>query len=117
MSALDPRVFTSGGVMNRFRPVVALGAVAAALSAAAQPAANAPAQSVTSSAPLRYQSAFSDYRPFQEIDVGNWKALNDQVRTSAAGRSMPTTPAPQANPAAPASGSTPMPHLDQGGKK
>jgi len=103
--------------MNRIRPVVALVAVAAACSASAQPTAHGPALSVTGYAPLRYQSAFTDYKPFQEVDVGNWKSLNDQVLTSAAARLTPMTPAPQTSPALPATGSTPMPHMNHGGKK
>lgn len=103
--------------MKRLRSVVTLGAVAAALAAGAQPSTNAPTPPVTGSAPLRYPSAFANYRPYQDVEVGNWKALNEQVRASAAARSMPTLPAPEVHSKPPASASTPRPHSDHGGRK
>jgi len=89
----------------------------AAFSASAQPTANGIQLSVTSSAPLRYQSAFTNYKPFQKVDVGNWKALNDQVRTSAAARAMPMAFSPHANPTPPATTVMPMPRMDHGDRK
>lgn len=38
----------------------------------ADPAARAPA--------LAYQSAFADYKPWQEIQPADWRAVNDTVR-------------------------------------
>jgi hypothetical protein len=29
---------------------------------------------------LRYPSAFADYKPYREVQAGNWRALNDAVR-------------------------------------
>lgn len=48
---------------------------------AADPKAPAPA--------LRYRSAFADYKPWQDTQPGNWRALNDALAptpASAAGR-------------------------------
>lgn len=75
---------------------------------------------------LRYQSAFADYKPWQEIKPGNWRQLNDQVAPAAgaagghAGHNMRTT-APTAAPA-PASKASELPasphkgHDRHGGK-
>lgn len=37
----------------------------------------------SSAQPLRYQSPFSDYKPWQEIKRGDWRQLNDNVRPAA----------------------------------
>jgi hypothetical protein len=29
---------------------------------------------------LRYQSAFADYKPYEDLATGNWRALNDTMR-------------------------------------
>ncbi|TXI24886.1 MAG: hypothetical protein E6Q67_02010 [Roseateles sp.] len=34
---------------------------------------------------LHYQSAFADYRPWQDAKPGDWRALNDNLRPEAAG--------------------------------
>lgn len=36
--------------------------------------------------PLRYQSAFSDYKPWQDIKPGNWRQLNDALAATPAGQ-------------------------------
>lgn len=46
--------------------------------------AEAPTTSTTPS-PL-YSSAFADYRPYEDAQVGNWRAQNDGVRAAAAAR-------------------------------
>jgi len=73
--------------------------------------------------PLRYQSAFADYRPYSDVDLGNWRAINDAVGVAAlkqgshAGHGATATPSPAspANaPAAAASSAKPgreAPHL------
>ena len=43
------------------------------------------APSPTASSPLQYRSAFADYKPWQDIGPGDWRALNDAVK----GDSMP----------------------------
>ena len=35
-------------------------------------------------APLRYTSAFADYKPWQDIKPGDWRVVNDNVRNPAA---------------------------------
>jgi len=58
--------------------------------AIAQPA--EPSRQVT---PLPYTSAFANYTPFQELEPGNWRALNDAVGAAAAkpgSQSSPTAP-------------------------
>ena len=37
-------------------------------------------------ASLRYQSAFADYKPYQDVPLGDWKALNDTVRDREVGQ-------------------------------
>ena len=32
-----------------------------------------------------YRSAFADYKPYQEIPAGDWRALNDKVRDTGGG--------------------------------
>ncbi len=80
-------------------------------------------------APLRYQSAFADYKPYGGADLGNWRALNDAVGVAAlkqgghAGPGATATPSPAGAPAAAAS--SPMPgreprpkhHSHHGGTK
>lgn len=36
-------------------------------------------------APLPYQSAFSDYKPWTDIKQGNWRELNDALAAPASG--------------------------------
>ena len=71
-------------------------AAAAAQANPADPASAAPA--------LRYQSAFSDYKPWQDIKPGDWRAVNDSAArqswrprghgTDPAGALAPSLPAP-----------------------
>lgn len=80
-------------------PLLALGQTGRA--DPATPKASAPA--------LRYQSAFADYKPWQDTKPGDWRALNDGLRTQAAGggghagHAMPGMPAAASAPAASAS--------------
>lgn len=90
------------------------------LLAAAQPD---PADPATAGPPLRYASAFGDYKPWQDLAPGDWKALNEAVKGGAHGAHPPVAkPAPAAapgaaTPAAPASHAAPaMPgHSMHGG--
>lgn len=66
---------------------VLLAAVAAAIPAlavgqSAAPASN-PADPQAGTTPTRYESAFSNYRPYSEPEVANWREINDQVRAAA----------------------------------
>jgi hypothetical protein len=63
---------------HRMAPAMAL---ALPLLAAAQPKAEA-TDPKAAAAPLRYQSAFADYRPWQDIKPGNWRELNDNLLAS-----------------------------------
>lgn len=53
--------------------------------------------------PPAYVSAFADYKPYRDIPVGNWRAVNDAVAPAAgraganAGHPMPGMPAPAAS--------------------
>lgn len=51
--------------------------VAAGRADPADPAASAPA--------LAYRSAFSDYKPWQEIQPADWRVVNDTVRDAKPG--------------------------------
>ena len=50
---------------------------------------------------LRYQSAFADYKPYKDIPLANWRAVNDALVSGMQGMGkapMPTASSP-ANPA------------------
>ena len=77
---------------------------------------------------LNYRSAFGDYKPYQDLPVGNWRAVNDAVAGAAGGASghaghgmsgmpgMADMPKPAAStPAVPMHDSAH--HTMQGGKK
>lgn len=75
-----------------------------------------PADPKTPAPVLRYQSAFVDYKPWQDSKPGDWRAVNDTVRDAAAqggahtGHAMPAAaPASAPAPASRASNPT-MPH-------
>lgn len=80
-------------------------AIGLASIAVAQPAAP------DSAAPLRYESAFADYKPWQDLRPADWRRVNEVVREAAAqgaghgahaGHAAPATPASAAS--APARG-------------
>ncbi len=84
--------------------------------------AQAQATSMPASA-LRYQSAFADYKPWQDIKPGNWRALNDVVRDAPggmAGMTVPVASAAAASAPAAAASATPKAsrheHAAPGGK-
>jgi hypothetical protein len=52
----------------------------------AQGVAAAAADAKAPAASLSYQSAFADYKPYQDVPPGDWKALNDTVRDSGDGQ-------------------------------
>ncbi len=59
-----------------------------------------PVEPARRSAPLRYTSAFADYKPFQDLEPGNWRALNDTVGAAAlklGGTSGPSVSTPPAD--------------------
>jgi hypothetical protein len=72
--------------MNSLR--LSAGALALGLSSlvGAQAMAAAPAGAKAPAASLIYQSAFADYKPYQDVPPGDWKALNDSVRDSGEGQ-------------------------------
>jgi hypothetical protein len=49
---------------------------------------------------LFYQSAFADYKPYQDIKPGDWKALVNALRETGKAQDM-TTPAREAMPSSP----------------
>ena len=101
----------------RLAPVVALCLPRLALAQAGRPD---PADTKAPAPALHYQSAFSDYKPWQDIKPGDWRVVNDNVRDAGAkggGHAMPSAPpaaasAPAAKPPAPMRGG----HHMQGGK-
>ena len=60
--------------MNFIRWAAALGAAVCALPAFGQ----APVP------PLTYSSAFAGYRPYQDLELADWRLVNDAVRDAAA---------------------------------
>lgn len=91
----------------------------------AQSTATDQAQAETTAPALRYQSAFADYKPWQDIKPGNWRELNDKLAATqgqATGHSGHGAAAVPATPAsAPEKSSVPATpahqgHHPQGGK-
>jgi hypothetical protein len=76
-----------------------------------------PADSGAPAPALAYQSAFSDYKPWQGIKPADWRAVNDTVRDAAArggghdghGTAPAPAPAPAAAPLAPPRPAPPAP--------
>jgi hypothetical protein len=72
--------------MNNFFSRLAPAAVLCLpLAALAQTARPEPADAKASAPQLRYLSAFTDYKPWQDAKLGDWRALNDILRSQAAG--------------------------------
>jgi hypothetical protein len=74
-----------GRLRRRFRSVFGMNKntcwllaafLALPLVAVAQPG---PADPAAAAAPLRYQSAFADYKPWQDLQPGDWRAMNDAL--------------------------------------
>ncbi len=64
---------------NNLRAVGVALAACAPLLALAQAASSTPPKN---SPQLSYQSAFADYKPWQDSKLGDWKAMNDAVGKS-----------------------------------
>jgi hypothetical protein len=70
------------------------------LAALAQGGRADPADASASAPALRYQSAFSDYKPWQDLKPADWRSVNEKVRDAAAsggghaGHNMMPTPMP-----------------------
>lgn len=103
--------------MKSFRLLIAWAAVTPVLQVAAQTPVTSQPLAPNPSQRLPYQSAFADYRPFREVDVGDWKALNEHLRKSAAARAMPMPGTTPVNPATPTTSPMPMPPMKHGGMK
>ena len=71
--------------MNKRTPSPVTAFLALAFAGAAQAATADPAGPASTGGPPRYESAFSDYKPWQDIATGNWRALNDALVTAPAG--------------------------------
>ena len=77
------------------RVTILLGALSLAvpLSAAPQPTRSDPAATSqpelapVATSELNYQSAFADYKPYQDIKPGDWRAANDSVVKASGGHS------------------------------
>ena len=114
---------------NLFFGLVPVAALCLPLLALGQTGRANPAAAKASAPALRYQSAFADYKPWQDAKPGDWRAVNDDLRAQAAGggghagHAMPGMPAMPAAVSAPASGA-PKPampphgaHHQHGGKQ
>lgn len=94
-------------ILSRAVPAVGLCLPLLAFAQAGRPD---PADPKAPAPALRYQSAFADYKPWQDTPPGDWRAVNDVVRGAAAqggshaGHAMPASPpasAPTSPPKAP----------------
>ena len=107
--------------LSRLIPVAALCLPPLVVAQAGRPD---PADAKAPAPAIRYESAFADYKPWQETRPGDWRAVNDNVRPagtrSGSHAGHPVSPvsaaaasAPLAKPPAPAHGS----HPTHGGKQ
>lgn len=73
-----------------------------------------PAEPPRPTAQLQYTSAFADYKPFKDLEAGNWRAVNDAVAAVAAKPGGPSAQPNQTPPAAaaPAAAKASMPAHD-----
>jgi hypothetical protein len=70
--------------MNTLRiPILAAIAASLALQVAAQTGRTNPPDIQAPTVPLRYESAFSDYKPYQDLPMANWRQVNDAVLEAA----------------------------------
>ena len=106
--------------MNTFfhwlAPAGALSIALLSTALAADPTdAKAPAQ------PLRYQSAFGDYKPWRDIKPGSWRELNESVAPAPGKTGGHAGHTPAAQPAAPKASAPAAPahhgHRMHGGKR
>ena len=114
---------------NLFLRLLPAAALCLPLLAIAQAGRADPADAKAPAPPLSYRSAFADYKPWQNLEPGNWRELNDKV-APAPGKSSghaahgPSTSVVPAAPAAPAAAKAPAPaasaghgHGTHGGKR
>jgi|SRR5688572_31586736 hypothetical protein len=81
-----------------------------------------PADAKPPAQPLRYESAFADYRPWQDVKPGNWRQLNDNLAPApgkAGGHAGHGAASPAASAAAPAGSASAVPghqghHMQRG---
>ena len=69
-------------LLSRLAPALVL---CLPLLALAQPVRPDPTDAKTPAPALRYQSAFADYKPWQDTKPGDWRALNDALRDAGGG--------------------------------
>ena len=98
-------------LFRRLAPAVTLGIPLAAFAQLATPDAVNPSASAST---LQYRSAFADYKPYKDVPLADWRAVNDAVAGSGGMSHMPMA-------AAPSSPASTMPaherHQVHGGKK
>lgn len=105
----------------RLVPILALAVSPFALAQPERTDAVDAADAKASAPALRYHSAFADYKPWQHVEPGDWRELNDAVAPSPgkpagqAGRGSSAPPGPAAKAFAPAAPLRP-PHHMHGGK-
>lgn len=97
---------TMNHFVSRLAPAAAL---CLPLLAFAQGGGGEPAQARSATPALRYDSAFADYKPWQDIKPGNWRELNDKLAPAPMPMPAPAAPADRASaPAAQAGKHQPM---------
>lgn len=111
---------------NHFSRLAPAAALCLPLLAMAQAGRSDPADAKTPAPALRYQSAFADYKPWQDAKPGDWRALNEALRDPGAagghaGHATPSAPVPAASAPAPKASQPTMPahghHHQHGGQR
>jgi len=108
--------------MNKpFHWLLPAAVLCAPLLALAQSGRADPADAKASAPALRYQSTFGDYKAWQDAKPGDWRALNDGLKSPAAGGGHAGHAMPSAASAPAPTASRPMPghgaHHMHGGKQ
>lgn len=61
-----------------------------------------PANPGSAAPALRYQSAFADYKPWQDLQPSNWRGMNESLRGQGSGNPGPASPPAAVQPVKPA---------------
>lgn len=79
---------------NLYRRLASAVALGIPLAAFAQLATTDAVKPSASASTLQYRSAFADYKPYKDVPLADWRAVNDDVAGSSGMGQMPMADAP-----------------------